>query len=558
MRVAVYARFSSANQRDTSIDDQVRICMQFAATNDWDVVPDLIFTDYSVSAACLARDGFDRLYGLAKGTPRGVDIILTENTDRLSRDLGDADRFYKRLAFAGVRLICVNDGIDSAQKGARMTFSMKAMMADWFLEDLRDKTLRGLQGQANRGFSTGGLPFGYRSEPVGDPKKPDGFRVFLDDEAAATLLRIFEMYRDGCSYRIIAKTLNEDGVPPPRAKTKHRRKGWIASSIREMLSNTAYIGQWSYQKREWRKVPGTNRRLSKARPDGEVLKFERPELRIVPTPLWNEVQERRAAVAAKYASGNDKGRGAPGRRTSYPFSGLLACGLCGAPMVIMGGSSARYYKCGDVHKRGTCANPLSVREGVLREALLLELERLLTSSETVALAKKRLQQKLGESARSNDKERLRLNRKLDKIEGQSTRLVTFIMDNACDAATLIPVKESLTRLQKERESIEEQLAQLEHQRDEPIELPGIDDVRRVVFNLKELLVSDPIRAREALRRFFKDGTIVLDPQDDGTYIARSQILPLMTIPAVQRKKPRSGSNEASGSNVYSVGCAGRI
>ncbi len=558
VRVVIYARFSSANQRDTSIDDQVRKCMQAVEEAGWTVGAEMILTDYQVSGASTARAAFDRLYSLVRQEPPGVDVVVTESADRISRDLGDADRFFKQLQFAGVRLICVSDGIDSQNQGSRLVFNMKAMMADWFLEDLRAKTLRGLEGQALRGWSTGGLPTGYRSEPVGDPKKPDGFRILIDEEAARVVVMIFERYREGLSLRSIAQSLHEQGVPPPRVNSRRRRKGWVAGTIRAILGNEAYVGRWSFGKRRWQKVPGTNQRRYKARPDGEVLRFDRPELRIVPQELWDAVQARRSAVASKYAKGAaKKGGGVAGRRTNYPFSGLLRCGVCGGPMVIIGGSSARYYRCGDQHKRGTCSNDLAVREDVVRGHLLAELERVLLSNKGVVYARQVLAKKLGEASRSIDREKRRIEQQLDRLDRQTRKLIDFISD--ADARALVPVKEALAEHQAERERLIEELRSLDARGRQPIKLPTFDEVQRVVFDLNAVLASDPTRAREALRPLFKDGSIVLEPQEDGSYLARTSVLPLMVLPAASSKKPRSGgAGGASGSGVYFGGCAGRI
>ncbi len=59
----------------------------------------------------------------------------------------------------------------------------------------------------------------------------------MDERGKATVTRIFMMYRKGMSLESIARTLNVEREPPPRAKTKHRRKGWVASTIRDILRN---------------------------------------------------------------------------------------------------------------------------------------------------------------------------------------------------------------------------------------------------------------------------------------------------------------------------------
>lgn len=95
----------------------------------------MIFSDAAMSGTRRDRPDFDRLMKLVQ--TNGIDVIVTESGDRLSRDLGDADRVWKLIDFYKVRLICLSDGIDSAN------FRVKAMFADEFLVDLGKKTCVG-------------------------------------------------------------------------------------------------------------------------------------------------------------------------------------------------------------------------------------------------------------------------------------------------------------------------------------------------------------------------------------------------------------------------------
>lgn len=153
-------------------------------------------------------------------------------------------------------------------------------------------------------------------------------------------------------------------MAPPRAKTQHRRKGWVASSIRDILANEAYIGWWTWRKRRWVRDPDSGHRQPRSRAADEVMRREFPDRRIIEQQLWDRVRARAAEVSAKYKG---KGtRGTPGQTTEYPLSGVLICARCKAPMTIMRSTSASYYTCSDRLKRGTCDNKLSVREELAR------------------------------------------------------------------------------------------------------------------------------------------------------------------------------------------------
>jgi broad specificity phosphatase PhoE len=99
------------------------------------------------------------------------------------------------------------------------------------------------------------------------------------------------------------------------------------------------MGEWSYNKREWRKDPDINARRPHRRAAADVIVKSYPERRIVSAEVWESVRARASAVAARYRGEQGKVV-APGNKTTYLFSGLLFCGRCGASMTITAGTSA--------------------------------------------------------------------------------------------------------------------------------------------------------------------------------------------------------------------------
>src|ERR1700681_4489704 len=106
MRVALYARYSSDQQRAASLADQQRTCREFAARQGWVVVAD--YTDPAMSGASLMRPGYQSLMRAAlAGT---FDVVLAESLDRFSRDQEDTAGLFKRLTFLGVRIFTLGEG----------------------------------------------------------------------------------------------------------------------------------------------------------------------------------------------------------------------------------------------------------------------------------------------------------------------------------------------------------------------------------------------------------------------------------------------------------------
>lgn len=105
-KVAIYARYSSDNQREASIEDQIRLCREYAEREGWSVLE--CYTDQAISGASLMRPGIQEL--IAAALSGRFDVILAEAMDRLSRDQEDIAGIYKRMVFAAVKIVTLSEG----------------------------------------------------------------------------------------------------------------------------------------------------------------------------------------------------------------------------------------------------------------------------------------------------------------------------------------------------------------------------------------------------------------------------------------------------------------
>ncbi len=549
-RIAVYARYSSDNQKESSIEDQVRECQEFIEDRGGKVLR--VYKDAAISGASLhGRAGFDDLMHAAK--TGAIDVVVTEDLSRISRDLGDSAGVFKRLTFQNVQLLGVADGFDSLEETASMHLAMNGFKNDAYLRDLSKKTARGLRGRALAKFSTGGLPYGYGSEPAFDAQgRQVGRGIVIVDEQANTVRRIFTDYLSGKSYAAIATHLNADKVPPPRSSVRRGPPGWGASTIREFLRNEHYTGAWTFGAKKWIKDPDTGKRVYRKRASDQVLHDMRPELRIVSQELWSAVQERLEAKASLYvrnADGSPKGKALHGRGVNYPFSGLLFCGSCGATMTIVGGAPRRYM-CSAKHKRGNCANGATIHEHVIKAGLLGAIRGHLISRGGLSYARKRFAEALGAMSRDERAEVKEVSDRIARTEQRIKGLVSFIADGDESPA----VRETLRDLEAQLTLDRSQLQGIKTRTSGPIRLPTEEDIKRLVFDLEAKITKDALRGRELLRTLFKDGKIVLDAQADGTYVAKSALLPLVLL-APNVKTPESND---SGASYTTYSCAGWI
>ena len=142
MKVAIYARYSSDNQRDASIADQMRVCRAFAERQGWTIAQE--YSDHAVSGATLLRSGFQAL--MRDALNRRFDVVLAESLDRFSRDQEDTAGLFKRLTFAGVNIVTLAEGDIT-----HLHIGFKGTMNALFLKDLAEKTHRGLRGRIEDG-----------------------------------------------------------------------------------------------------------------------------------------------------------------------------------------------------------------------------------------------------------------------------------------------------------------------------------------------------------------------------------------------------------------------
>ncbi|WP_109671066.1 recombinase family protein [Roseicyclus mahoneyensis] len=356
MKVALYARYSSDNQRDASIEDQLRLCRVKAEREGWVIVDS--YTDRAISGASLLRPGVQEL--IADALKRRFDVIVTESLDRLSRDQEDIAGLYKRMRFAGVSIVTLSEG-----EVSELHIGLKGTMGALYLKDLADKTRRGLRGRVEKGRSGGGLCFGYDVVPTADPDDRGGRTI--NQAEAAVVQRIFRDYLGGQSSRTIAMALNSEGVPGPQGKE------WGPSTIHGnakrgtgILNNELYIGRMIWNRLRYLKDPDTGRRVSRPNAESDWVVQDVPELRIVKQDVWDAVKARQASLA--FGERED----APNplnmrRRPKHLFAGLIKCGCCGGGYTLI---SKDLLGCATARNKGTCDNRLNIRRDALEASIL--------------------------------------------------------------------------------------------------------------------------------------------------------------------------------------------
>lgn len=185
MKAVIYARYSSDNQREESIDGQLRECMEYAKFNGIDVVNSYI--DRALSAKTDNRPNFQRMI---KDSYKGLfDVVLVWKLDRFARNRYDSAHYKTILKRNGVRVLSAKETISEGAEGILLE-SMLEGYAEYYSIELAEKVKRGLTENALKAKANGGTcTFGYTV---------DRDRHYQIDAPAALIVReVFQLYADG-------------------------------------------------------------------------------------------------------------------------------------------------------------------------------------------------------------------------------------------------------------------------------------------------------------------------------------------------------------------------
>ncbi len=326
-----YGRFSSNNQREESIDAQLRAIREYCEKENIELIAE--FTDEAVSGKTDDREDFQNMVNqLLKGHIQ-VDYVLVHKFNRFARNKFDSALYKKKLRDIGVKVISVTQKIDDTPEGELLEGFLETI-DQYYSANLAVEVRKGLRENALKGKHAGGqVLFGYSLDEEG---------YYVPNENAPIVRRIFEEYAMGCSKTDICERLNDEGYRNQRGKRFNTR------TLYDLLRNEKYIGNYIY----------TIDKKETIRLDG-IIK-DHP----IDKELWNTVQRlcKEASECVQARQRSDK--------RYYHLTGKAFCTCCGEH--ISGAGSKRsgghngnkdgklnyYYKCvGKTKHKNGCKNP---------------------------------------------------------------------------------------------------------------------------------------------------------------------------------------------------------
>jgi len=494
-RVGIYARYSSDMQSASSIEDQLRLCNEKAKAQDWDIHQ--VYSDAAISGATLLRPGIQSLLSAAMNGE--FDIVLAEALDRLSRDQEDIAGIYKRMEFAGVKIITLSEGEIST-----LHIGLKGTMNALFLKDLAAKTKRGMRGSIEQGKVLGGIPFGYKAvkrfDANGEVVK--GEREIVAEEAEI-IRRIFKEYAiENKSPRTIAATFNKEGIPSPSGKP------WSQSTLNGnrkrgvgILNNEIYIGKLIWNRMRVIKNPDTGRNVTKYNDESEWIIKDMPEFRIIEQELWDAVKARQKLNDRPSVSLHNT------RRAKHLLSGLIMCGECGGNYSVV---NRTHYGCSNAKNKGdtVCTNHQTIRRDKLDAFVLSGLQHRMMRDELLQIFCEEYTKHMNTLIKQNSSSLDRYKQEQARLIREKENIVRAIKDGMPAAS----FKDEFIKMEARAEQLDELVSKASNDNRALLHPCMATHYRESIINLRALLNQEDKRgeASEHIRRLIDK--IELTPQ----------------------------------------------
>lgn len=396
LKAAIYARYSSDEQKATSITDQIRDNTEYAEQNNMRIVK--IYIDEAVSGKIDKRREFQQMLTDSK---LGIfDAVIVWKMDRFGRNKDDIVINRYALKKNGVKLHYAKEYVPAGSEGVLIESVLEAY-SQYYLDDMVQKLMRGKKGIALQCKYTGGTPaLGYKVNANGNYE--------IDEYKAQAVKLIFTMYADGKSYTEIITTLNNKGY------RTSKNKPFGKNSLHDILINEKYIGTYIYN--QIASADENRKRNSHAYKDeSDIIRVEDSIPAIIDKDTWKKVQDKMKENKKAPASNKAK--------VDYLLSGKIYCGECESAMcgTRKGANNLNpyyYYECSG-KKRIRICNKKNIRKDFIENIVIEKTFDMLKDNDfLISIAKityEVLQNKKEDNTPFIEKEIKSINKKIENL-----------------------------------------------------------------------------------------------------------------------------------------------
>lgn len=490
--VVAYARFSSDNQREESIDAQLRAIRSYCDQRNYVLLDS--YVDEARSATTDDRPSFQHM--IRDAASGNFSAVIVHKLDRFSRNRYDSAIYKKQLRDHGVRVESVLEHLDDSPESVILE-SLLEGMSEYYSKNLAREVRKGQNENALKCRHNGGQPlYGYSVDK-------DGYYVINEYEASA-VRTIFNLIAAGHTYKETIKLITDRGY-----RTRSGNK-FTHSTLYHMLHNEKYNGTYVYN----RTVPQSKggKRTSVSRPDDEILKIPGGMPAIVDMPTFLEVQRimKRRNSQSSRAAGHAK--------EVYLLQGLIKCGNCGASMVGARRRDGRNkklrisYECNGRKRKTTNCMMRNISRDLVENLVIDYIEQYILSDTAIERAREMLAEEIAKSRNASPDSLSALKKDL----AATNNALDHLIDTIAAGVDALRMKDKIDALETKRIDLEQQISIIESRQQtfDNIELTGLDTV---LAKYRDIRSKDRKEQKEIINKFVKE-VRVFDNDDDGSKI----------------------------------------
>lgn len=401
MKTAViYARYSSDNQTEQSIEGQLRVCQDYAQRNDI-----LILNTYIDRAMTGTNDNRPDFQQMIKDSyNKEWNYVLVYKLDRFSRDRYETSIHKHTLQQNGVKLISAMENIPDTPEGIILEALIEGMN-QYYSAELAQKIKRGMKETRLKGlYQGGGLPYGYKVEDR---------KIVLNELEYENVQFMFNQYARGFRVKQIIETLTSQGV-------LNKGKPFEENIVYRMLRNEKYTGVYNH--------------------NGEIIENMYPP--IISKELYDKAQ-----ISIK----NNR-YGKSSLTTNYLLKGKIRCGYCGNTIssdcgTLRNGTLVHYYKCrGKKRHKINCPNK-SIRKELLEEIIISKIIEELQKPKNLNIIVDNVLQ-LQDNCIENNTKLKYLEKEIKHKQSQLNNIIKAIECGVVSKTTALRVKELETQIEE--------------------------------------------------------------------------------------------------------------
>ena len=490
--VVAYARCSSDNQREESIDAQLRAIRQYCQQHDYILLDTYI--DEARSATTDDRPAFQQM--IKDSASGDWSAVIVHKLDRFSRNRYDSAIYKKQLKDNGVHIESVLERLDDSPESVILE-SLLEGMSEYYSKNLAREVLKGKHETALQCKHNGGQP------PYGLMVNKDGTYAINEYEAEAVRM-MFRLTGEGYTMTEIKAALADRGFATRSGRS------FATTTINTMLHNEKYCGTYVYNRTK--PQPKGGKRTNESRPDDEIIRIPNGIPAIIDNRTFEEVQvilKRRSNMGAKRARA---------AKEVYLLQGLIKCGNCGASMVgnrrkdgrnkalrITYEGNGRKTKTTDCKMRG-------IRRDFIENIVIDYIEQYILSDEAMERVKEKIVIELNSMTANSPTSLPSLNKELRDTEQKLNKLIEAITSGI----NALVIKDQIEALDQKKQQLETQIEQLKARQQM---ISSFDDIAldNYIKQYRDIRSKTRLHQKEIINKFV-DEVLVYDNDQDGDKI----------------------------------------